>query len=220
LGGDDQWSNILAGVELIRRKEQGDAYGMTFRLLTTSAGTKMGKSAGGAVWLDPAKTPPFDFYQYWRNIDDADVENRLKMLTFVPLEEIAALTSHREAINEAKKRLAYEVTAIVHGQAKADTASRQAADLFEGGGRSDTLPATSFPAARLVQGLSILDVLLETGLAPSKGEGRRLVTQGGVYLNGEAVTDIGFQLGAEAFASGEAVLRKGKKIYHKLILEN
>ena len=217
LGGDDQWSNILAGVELVRRKDQGEAFGMTFRLLTTSAGTKMGKTAKGAVWLDPAKTSPFDFYQYWRNIDDADVINCLKLLTFLSLDEIGAYArAEGSAINDAKKRLAFEVTAIVHGQAQADAARKQAEDLFERGGRSDAMPRTPVSRQALSQGVPLLDLLLEIRLVPSKGEGRRLIQQSGIYLNDEPVSDFNRLLTEADFTQGEAILRKGKKIYHAL----
>jgi len=219
LGGDDQWSNILGGVELIRRKEQGEAYGLTFTLLTNSEGKKMGKTARGAVWLDPQKTTPFEFYQYWRNIDDADVIKCMKLLTFLPLDEIAEYEKLKDAaINEAKKRLAYEVTLIVHGQATADQAKRQAEDLFEKGGRSDDMPATSLSAEDLSAGISILDVLVTSGLTASKGEARRLIAQNGIYLNDQVVTDPFYSITQADFASNEAILRKGKKIYHRLTL--
>ncbi len=221
LGGDDQWSNILAGVELIRRKDQRPAFGMTFRLLTTSAGIKMGKTARGAVWLDPLKTPPYDFYQYWRNVDDADVINCLKLLTFLPMAEIEAYSRLTDAaINEAKKRLAYEVTAIVHGTAVADQARQQAEDLFEKGGRSDQMTTTVLPAAAIAGGLTLIDVLLQARLIPSKAEGRRLMIQGGIYLDDQPVTDPARLLTKSDLASGEAILRKGKKVYHRLVLEN
>lgn len=217
LGGDDQWSNILGGVELVRRKDQGDAYGMTFRLLTTSAGIKMGKTAKGAVWLDPIKTPPADFYQYWRNVDDADVINCLKLLTFVPLIEIDAFAALKDSrINEAKKRLAYEVTAIIHGEAAAAQAKKQAEDLFEGGGHSDTLPTTTLTQEQLALKPQLLDLLLAAGLVPSKGEGRRLMAQGGIYLNDQTVTDFARIIGEADFTDGEAMIRKGKKIHHRL----
>lgn len=217
LGGDDQWSNILAGVDLVRRKEQGEAYGMTFRLLTTKSGVKMGKTAGGAVWLDAAKTAPFEFYQYWRNIDDADVINCLKLLTFVSLDEIAAYARLTDsAINEAKKRLAWEVTAIVHSREAADRAADQAADLFEGSGRSDTMPTTALSPDEYIKGIDLLELLLRIGLIPSKGEGRRLIQQNGISLNGETVRDIGHRLQAADLVSGEAIIRKGKKTYHRI----
>ena len=217
LGGDDQWSNILAGVELVRRKDQGEAFGMTFKLLTTSAGVKMGKTARGAVWLDPKKTTPFEFYQYWRNIDDADVINCMKLLTFLSMDEIgeyARLTD--SAINEAKKKLALEVTKIVHGEMEANKARQQAEDLFGNSGRSDTMPSTLIDPAALAGGLSLLDVLLEARLIPSKGEGRRLIQQNGIYLNNQPVSDVNCKLAASDFIDGEAILRKGKKIYHAL----
>ncbi len=218
LGGDDQWSNILAGIDLVRRKEQADVYGMTFRLLTTSEGTKMGKTARGALWLDREKTPPFDFYQYWRNIGDPDVENCLKLLTFLPLTEIAGYHYDDERVNEAKKRLAYEVTAIVHGREAADNARKQAEELFERGGRSDTMPTTQLDAADLTEGKPLLDVLLDAGVIPSKGEGRRLVLQGGLYLNDIAVDDPNRTLSTADLIDGEAIVRKGKKVYHRLLV--
>lgn len=220
LGGDDQWSNILAGVELVRRKDQGEAFGMTFRLLTTSAGTKMGKTASGAVWLDPAKTSPFDFYQYWRNVDDADIVNCLKLLTFLEMDEIrgyAALTG--SGLNDAKKRLAYEVTRIVHGQDVADKVRQLAEDLFERAGRSDTMPLTVISQARLAQGPELLELLLEARLVPSKSEGRRLIQQNGIYLNDQPVTDFGRRLTAADFSNNEAIVRKGKKVHHRLVIE-
>ncbi|NLM15333.1 MAG: tyrosine--tRNA ligase [Clostridiaceae bacterium] len=220
LGGDDQWSNILAGVDLVRRKDQGEAYGMTFKLLATSTGAKMGKTARGALWLDAEKTTPFEFYQYWRNIDDADVINCMKLLTFMSLDEInayAVLTG--AAINEAKKRLAIEVTTIVHGQELADGARRQAEDLFENTGRSDRMPKTIISRQQLSDGLQLLDVLLEAKLIPSKGEGRRLIRQNGIYLNGESVSDMNYQLQATDFIDGEAIVRKGKKVFHAFALK-
>ncbi len=219
LGGDDQWSNILAGVELVRRKEQGDAYGMTFRLLTTSAGVKMGKTAMGAVWLDPRKTSPFEFYQYWRNTDDADVINCMKLLTFIGMDEIAEYAKLRDAeINQAKKRLAFEVTKIVHGEQAAQSAQKQAEDLFEKAGRSDSMPTTEVTNQQLGDGLALLDLLFEIKMIPSKAEGRRLIKQNGLYLNNEPVSDFGYTLKASDFQDGEAIVRKGKKIYHSLRL--
>ena len=219
LGGDDQWSNILAGVDLVRRKDQGEAFGMTFKLLTTSAGTKMGKTAKGALWLDAKKTTPFEFYQYWRNIDDADVINCMKLLTFMSMDEIGGYAKLTDAsINEAKKRLAYEITAIVHGETEAIKARQQTEDLFENAGRSDTMPRTLIDDQKLAQGLQLLDVLLEARLIPSKGEGRRLIQQNGIYLNNKPVSDVNYQLSADDFTDGEAIVRKGKKIYHALQL--
>ena len=219
LGGDDQWSNILAGVDLVRRKEQGEAYGMTFKLLTTSTGIKMGKTAKGAVWLDPARTPPFDLYQYWRNVDDGDVAMCLKLLTFVSMAEIRAYAGLTDtAVNDAKKRLAFEVTKIVHGEAAAVQVSRQASELFEGAGRSDQMPRSEIGRDRLAAGVTLLDLLHETGLVPSKGEGRRLMQQNGVYLNDKPVSDITRRLTDDDFTDGEALIRKGKKIFHCLVL--
>jgi tyrosyl-tRNA synthetase len=192
---------------------------MTFRLLTTSAGIKMGKTAKGAVWLDPAKTKPFEFYQYWRNIDDADVINCMKLLTFLPMDEIrgyAAMTD--AAINDAKKRLAYEVTKIVHGQGIADDVSRQASDLFEGAGQSDQMARTVISPDRLANGLSLLDLLAEIKLIPSKGEGRRLMQQNGIYLNDKPVSDFTYLLSPSDFTDNQAIIRKGKKIFHCLTL--
>jgi len=217
LGGDDQWSNILGGVELIRRKEQGEAYGLTFTLLTNSEGKKMGKTAKGAVWLDPDKTSPFEFYQYWRNTDDADVIKCMKLLTFLSLEEIAEYAKLTDAsINEAKKRLAYEVTKIVHGESEAEVAKRQTEDLFEKGGRSDDMSSTEVKSADLENGLFLLDVLLSAGLVASKGEGKRLILQKGIYLNDKVIEDPFYMLKKEDFSKDEAIVRKGKKIYHKI----
>jgi tyrosyl-tRNA synthetase len=217
LGGDDQWSNILGGVELIRRKEQGESFGMTFGLLENSDGKKMGKTAKGAVWLDPKKTPPFDFYQYWRNVDEADVIKCMKLLTFVSLEEIAEYAKLSDAaINEAKKRLAFEVTRIVHGVEQADAVKSQAEALFEGAGVSEDMPTTTLPAEQITAGIPILDILIETKLMSSKGEGRRMITQKGVYLNGVAIEDPFYAICEKDFIDGEAILKKGKKIFHRL----
>ncbi|NJP41737.1 tyrosine--tRNA ligase [Oscillospiraceae bacterium HV4-5-C5C] len=222
LGGDDQWSNILAGIDLTRRKEGKEVLGLTMNLLTTSEGIKMGKTAKGALWLDPDKCAPYDFYQYWRNIGDADVEKCLRLLTFMPLEEIEELTREGgSAINQAKKRLAYEVTAIVHGKEAARSAEQQAADLFEGGGVSSQMPVTSVDHTLVAAGqLSLLDVLMQARLFPSRSEARRLFQQGGVYLNGEVINDFNYQLTAADFNQGFAVVKRGKKIYHRLTLDS
>lgn len=218
LGGDDQWSNIIGGVELIRRKEQGEAFGLTFTLLTNSEGKKMGKTAKGAVWLDPEKTTPFDFYQYWRNVDDADVIKCMKLLTFLPLEAIEEYGKLQDsAINEAKKRLAYEVTAIVHGEDIADAVKKQAEALFEGSGVSEDMPTTTLSADQLESGVALLDLLVETKLLSSKGEARRMITQKGIYLNGDVVEDLFYKITASDFADGEAIIKKGKKVFHRLI---
>ncbi len=218
LGGNDQWSNIIAGVELIRKKTgKNDAQGLTTNLLLNSEGQKMGKTGRGAVWLDENKFPVYDFYQYWRNIADADVINCLKLLTFVSLEEIAEYAKlEGEALNEAKKRLALEVTAIVHGEAKAKAAAQQAIDIFEQGGRSDEMPTTEISADDLTAGIGLLDALLTAGLVPSKSEARRNVQQGGVTVNDEQVTDPYYVLGEKDLHNNEIILRKGKKKYHRL----
>ncbi len=217
LGGDDQWSNILAGVELVRRKDQKNAYGMTFKLLTTSAGTKMGKTASGAVWLDANKTAPFDFYQYWRNIDDADVINCMKILTFMSLDEISAYAELKDqAINRGKKKLAYEITRIVHGIDTAKDVQKQAEELFEGEGQSERMPETLLNEAALKDGILLLDIMLEADLIPSKGEGRRLIKQNGISLNDVKVSDLNQMLTTDDFRQGDLILRKGKKVYHRL----
>lgn len=206
LGGDDQWSNILAGADLIRRKEQKPAFAMTFTLLTTSEGKKMGKTQKGAVWLDENKTSPYEFYQYWRNTADDDVEKCFKLLTFLPLEEIAELCAHRdERINAAKERLAFELTKLVHGEEKANEAQAQARAAFGGEGEMPE-KAISKEAATLTQ------ALVEAGLCKSNGEARRLVEQGGVSLNGEKVTDAN-----AALPEGEFTLFKGKKVRVKIV---
>lgn len=218
LGGDDQWSNILAGIDLVRRKEGKEVYGMTFNLLTTSEGIKMGKTAKGALWLDRSRVSPYEFYQYWRNLADADVINCLKLLTFVPMDEIRAYEQlEGAAINEAKKRLAFEVTAIVHGRTDARAAEQQAADLFTGAGRSADMPTTALSAAELAGGVPILDVLERAGLIPSRAEGRRLIKQNGIYLNDAAVTAFDRLITAQDLAGGDAIIRKGKKVYHRLV---
>ncbi|MCR5288060.1 MAG: tyrosine--tRNA ligase [Saccharofermentans sp.] len=217
-GGDDQWSNILAGMELIRRKDQEDAYGLTFTLLTNSEGKKMGKTAKGAVWLDANKTSVYDFYQYWRNVDDADVIKCMKLLTFLEMDEIneyAKLTD--AAINEAKKRLAYEVTKIIHGQEQADIAKKTAEDIFENAGRSEDMKTTEITKEELGAGMQIADALVKAGLMKSKGEARRMIQQKGVYLNDKVVEDQFYALAESDFDdNGEAIVRKGKKVYHRL----
>lgn len=216
LGGSDQWSNIVAGIDLIRRVENTSAYGLTFKLLTTSEGKKMGKTESGAVWLDEEKTSPYDFYQYWRNVDDRDVKNCLALLTFLPMTEVNRLGSLQdEKINEAKKTLAFEVTKLVHGEAKALEARQAAEALFGGVDRnSDSMPTTELPIARLEQGVDILTLLIETGLAPSKSEGRRLIQQGGLYLENERNDDLARIITTADLKDGKLLLRKGKKIYH------
>ena len=217
LGGDDQWSNILAGANLIRKKERKEAYGMTFTLLLTSDGRKMGKTEKGAVWLNPEKTTPYEFYQYWRNIADDDVETCLSLLTFLPMDEIRQLCSYKdERINNAKVKLAYEVTKQVHGQEEADKAKAAAEALFEGGGEGGSIPETEIDT---MSDLLLVDLLQTCGLTASRGEGRRLITQGGISINGSKVTSEFMPVSTDCFESGEMLIKKGKKIYHKVVLK-
>ena len=218
-GGNDQWSNMLGGTELIRRKLGKDAHAMTITLLLNSEGKKMGKTAKGAVWLDPNKTSPFDFYQYWRNIDDADVMKCIRMLTFLPLEEIDAMDKWEGSeLNKAKGILAYELTKLVHGQEEAERAKAAALALFGGGADDANMPTTELTAAQLTDGkIAILDLMLACKLAPSKSEARRLVQQGGVFADDEKVASIDVTFTAEQLKAG-VKLRKGKKVYHKAIL--
>ena len=221
LGGNDQWSNIIGGVELCRRMDSAQVYGLTFKLLTNSQGKKMGKTESGALWLDAAKTSPYDFYQYWRNIDDADVENCLALLTFLPMEEVRRLGALKDAaINEAKARLAYEVTKLVHGEEEAEKAQAAAQALFAptAGPNTADLPGTDLPAADLAAGLDILALLTRCGLIKSNGEGRRLIADGGVYLNNERVAEHTRPITEDDFADGRLLLRKGKKVYHQVTL--
>ena len=218
LGGDDQWSNMIAGVELVRRKAQGQSMAMTCTLLTNSQGQKMGKTVGGALWLDPTKTSPFDFYQYWRNVDDADVKKCLMLLTFVPVAEINELTAvEGSAINEAKKRLAYEVTKLVHGEEEAIKAKTAAEALFAGGVDMSTVPTVTISRDKL--GSTILDIMAENKIVPSKSEGRRLIQQGGLSLNGEKVVDVLRTLEESDLEDGAALLKRGKKNYNKIVVE-
>ncbi len=216
LGGNDQWSNIIGGVELCRRIDQKEVYGLTLSLLLTPDGRKMGKTEKGAVWLDPDKTSPYDFYQYWRNIDDASVINGMNMLTFVSLEEIseyAKLTG--SDINRAKERLAFEVTKQVHGEEEAKKAESAAKSAFFGSQDSDDIPGTVLSSDDLADGaINILDLLVKTGLAPSKSEARRLVMQGGISIDGEKVTDVSCNISDDKLKDG-IVIKKGKKVYHK-----
>jgi tyrosyl-tRNA synthetase len=220
LGGDDQWSNILGGIDLIRRVEGKEAYGMTFQLLTTSEGKKMGKTEKGAVWLDPAKTSPYDFYQYWRNVQDADVIKCLKLLTFLPMERIDEMSGWRdERINEAKKILAFEVTRIVHGDMEAEKAHRTAEALFSQGAAPEDMPTVTAARELISNNVNILDLLLNVGLIPSKGEGRRLIQQGGLYLNGERVDSFDRTVGDADVSDSGIIIRKGKKNYYRITLE-
>ncbi len=220
MGGDDQWSNIISGVDLIRRVEGASAYGMTFALLTNSEGQKMGKTQSGAVWLDPNKTSPFEFYQYWRNIDDADVEKCLALLTFIPMDEVRRLGSlPGNQINEAKKVLAYEVTSLVHGMDEAVKAQKAAEALFGGGEDMDLVPTTEIDKTTVEDGINIVDVLVISGLAASKGDGRRLINQGGLLLNDEKVDSIEYIFNTNDIKEDGAVLKKGKKTYHRIIVK-
>ncbi len=219
-GGNDQWSNMLGGTELIRKKLGKDAHCMTITLLTDSQGNKMGKTAGNAVWLDPNKTSPFEFYQYWRNVGDADVMKCLKMLTFLPLEEIEAMEGWDDSrINEKKDILAYELTALVHGNEEADKARETSRSLFVSGGDDANMPTTELTDDRLTDGkIGILTLMVACGLAASNGEARRLIQQGGVTVDDEKITDPASTISADALKAGVKI-RKGKKVFHKAILK-
>ena len=218
-GGDDQWSNMLGGTELIRRKLGKDAHAMTITLLTDSNGNKMGKTAGNAVWLDPNKTTPFEFYQYWRNIGDADVDKCIKMLTFLPMEQIREIEKWDPSrINEKKMLLAHELTELVHGKEEADKAEATAKALFAGGGDDANMPTTTISASDVpAEGISVIDLLSLCQLIPSRGEGRRLIEQGGVSIDGEKVTAFDQKVSAEALKEGVKI-KKGKKIFHKAVI--
>lgn len=219
LGGDDQWSNMLAGVELIRRKEHKPSFCMTSKLLTTSDGVKMGKTVGGALWLDSKKTSPYDFYQYWRNIADADVENCLALLTFLPMDEVKRLGSFKDAaINEAKVVLAYEVTKLIHGEEEAIKAKAAAEALFEKGSNLSDVPTVEI--TKDVLDTPLIDVLTSAKVFASKSEGRRLIQQGGLRLNDEKITAIDFAIVKDLFDDeNSALVRKGKKKYYRLVLK-
>ena len=221
LGGNDQWSNILAGTELIRRKTANhDAYGVTTNLLVKSNGEKMGKTSSGALWLDPEKTSPFEFYQYWRNIDDSDVITCMKLLTFLPLEVIDEYAKlEGEAINEAKKVLALEVTKIVHGEGNAKEAEQQALDIFAGAGRSDDMPTSTYTQAELNAGLPLLQTMTDVGLTQSNSEARRLVQQGGVRVNDNQVKDVHYNLTVDDLENDEIIIRRGKKNLHRIVVD-
>lgn len=217
LGGDDQWSNIIAGTDLIRRKEGKQAYGMTFNLLTTSDGKKMGKTMAGAVWLDREKTTPYEFFQYWRNIEDASVEKCLALLTFLPMDEVRRLGAlEGSEINHAKEVLAYEVTKLVHSKEDADAAMEAARALFTNNNASANAPTTEVELARLESGIAILAVLKETGLVPSSNEARRLISQGGISVNDIKVESIDFNVTADMLNDGVLMIKKGKKTYHQV----
>ena len=220
-GGNDQWSNMLGGTELIRRKLGKDAHCMTITLLTDSQGNKMGKTAGNAVWLDPNKTSPYDFYQYWRNVEDADVLKCLRMLTFLPIEQIQEMDGWEGSeLNRAKEILAWELTNLVHGQEEADKAQAAAKALFGGGGDRDSMPTTELTGGSFSDGeIGILNLLTACGLAASRGEARRLVQQGGVSVNDEKITDIDRKFGYELFQGDGAIIKKGKKVFHRAVMD-
>lgn len=213
IGGNDQWSNIIGGVELIRKIGHNDSYGLTFKLLTTAEGKKMGKTEKGALWLNPNRTSPYEFYQYWRNIGDTEVEKVLSLLTYLPMEEVKRLSSLEGAeINEAKKIAAFEITKLIHGEDEAIKARDAAEALFGGNKNTENMPTTKLENKEM----SILDVLVSTGLVASKGKAKDLINQGGVTLNDEKITDIGYVLSEKDFEKGHAILQKGKKTFHKL----
>ena len=218
LGGDDQWSNMIAGVNLVRKKARGEAYAMTCTLLTNSQGQKMGKTVGGALWLDPEKTSPYEFFQYWRNIDDADVYKCLCLLTFLPMDEVRRLSELKDSeINKAKEVLAFEITKIVHGEEEATKALEAARALFANGGKSADMPTTYMEKARLDEGIDFISLLVETGLVATRSEGRRLITQGGASVNDvkETAFDRVYTT-ADLDADGSLIIKKGKKGYHQV----
>lgn len=218
LGGDDQWANIIAGIELTRRVEGKEVYGMTFTLLTNSEGKKMGKTQNGAVWLDPEKTSPYEFYQYWRNVDDADVIKCLKLLTFVPINEINELAKLKDnEINKAKEILAFEVTKLVHSEQEAQKAQNAAKALFSGNADSENMPVSEISNDDFIEdAINILDLLVKTRIAPSKGEARRLIDQGGIFVNDEKVENAQLIIRKEAFEN--LIIKKGKKVFIKVVI--
>lgn len=219
LGGNDQWSNIIAGVDLIRRTEQKEAFGLTFKLLTTSDGRKMGKTEAGAVWIDPEKTSPYDLFQYFRNVDDADVINCLKLLTFLPMEQIREMATWQDSkINEAKEILAFEITKIIHGEAEATKAISAAKALFSGAGDLENVPTTEVTKAEFGAEMNVLDLLVLAGLIGSKGEGRRLIQQKGFSINGDLVETHELNVTLADFQEGELMIKKGKKVYQRIRL--
>ena len=218
-GGDDQWSNILGGIELIRRKESKQAYGMTFTLLTTSEGKKMGKTEKGALWLDPEKVSPYELYQYWRNVDDKDVIRLLKLVTFLPMEQIAEYEKlEGQELNKAKCVLAYEVTKMVHGEDAANVANDAAVSIFSSSGTAN-MPSADISSADIGDGINVLDLLVNVKLIPSKGEGRRLIQQNGLSINGDKVTAVDFTVTPDMFKEDGLVIKKGKKTFLKLVLK-
>ncbi len=220
MGGDDQWSNILAGADLIRRKEQEDAFALTFKLIMTHDGKKMGKTEAGALWLSKERTSPFDFYQYWRNVDDHDVEKFLALLTFLPMEEVRRLgTLQDSAINEAKRVLAFEITKLIHGEEEAEKAANAAQALFAGGAESEHVPTFEVTKAMLLEDSRLTSLLAACGLCTSRGDARKMVQAGAVLVGGEKITDIEYSIPAEAISADGLLLRKGKKNYCRLVLK-
>ena len=219
-GGDDQWSNMLGGTELIRKKLGKDAYAMTINLLLNSEGKKMGKTQKGAVWLDSNKTTPFEFYQYWRNVDDADVVKCLKMLTFLPLEQIEEMAKWEGSeLNKAKEILAYELTKMIHGEDEANKAQEGARALFGGGANTENMPTTEITDSDFTDGgIAVLDLLLKCKLIASKGEGKRLIQQGGISVDDQKITDMFHNVTKDAFEKGHVIIKKGKKVFHKVVL--
>ena len=219
-GGDDQWANILGGIELIRRKEGKQAYGMTFTLLTTSEGKKMGKTEKGALWLDPEKVSPYEFYQYWRNVDDKDVIRLLKLVTFLPLEQIAEYEKlEGQELNKVKCILAYEVTKMVHGEEEAKRANDAAMAIFSNGSDTTNMPSAEISASVISNGINVLDLLTEINLVPSKSEARRLVQQNGLAINGDKITAPDTLIDNSFFNNNEMVIKKGKKTFLKLVIK-
>ncbi len=217
LGGSDQWSNIIGGYELVRKLEQDKVYGMTFKLLTTAAGTKMGKTEKGTIWLDREKTSPYELFQYLRNVDDRDVEKFLALLTFLPMDEVRRLSALKDAeINMAKEVLAYEVTQMVHGKEDADKALEASRSLFAGSADSESIPSTDMDAKIFEEGIGILDLMRELGLIKTNSEGRRLVEQGGITIDGEKVEAVDRMVSLDDFKDGRILIRKGKKVYHQV----
>ena len=216
MGGNDQWSNIIGGVELIRKIGKEDSFGLTFKLLTTKEAKKMGKTEKGALWLDPNKTSPYEFYQYWRNIEDSSVETVLKMLTFLPIEQINELSNLKdEKINEAKKVAAFEITKLIHGEEEAKKAEEASNALFSGNGSIENMPSTTIDNYNI----SLVDSLVLVNIAPSKAQAKTLIVQGGISLNDEKITDINYMLSKNDFKENFAIIKRGKKIFHRLILK-
>lgn len=218
-GGDDQWSNIIGGIELIRKKAGKSAYGMTFTLLTNSEGKKMGKTEKGALWLDAEKVSPYEFYQYWRNVDDRDVIRMLKLVTFIPMDEIREYEKlEGQELNKVKERLAFEVTKMVHGEVEAKKAQEAAKSVFGNGISNENMPTFEISENDINEGINVIDLITLAGLVPSKGEGRRVVQQGGLSIDGEKVNDISVIMTKEQFKDGSIVIKKGKKVFLKIVL--